>query len=247
MPYIIYGVNSKSIFIPVPSIGTNPNSIYIEYNYLFKKPIDIPLKNIFLLVDYVYLDRDERNKFYNEKHEYIIEQIFFTNNNYLQNLYNKNNIQILNPCKWLVFMGQISYLTNPNVNDFFNYNTTFIRNDDGTIKGNPVIFSANFSYNSLGNIEDYPMSYYNLLQPFYNFPMANPPSGFGVATYSLYPINVQASGSCNMSCLNTFEINTYFNRIDNKYNKYIFKCYAVTHNVLRIVHGVSGTIFNSNY
>ena len=60
-------------------------------------------------------------------------------------------------------MGQISYLTNPNVNDFFNYKTSFIRNIDGTIKGNPVISYANFSYNSLGNIEDYPMSYYNLL------------------------------------------------------------------------------------
>jgi hypothetical protein len=77
--------------------------------------------------------------------------------------------------------------------------------------------------------------------------MAKIPSGFGVSTFSLYPINIQASGSCNMSCLNTFDINTIFRRIDVKYNKYIFKTYAVTHNVLRIVHGVSGTIFNSNY
>ena len=77
--------------------------------------------------------------------------------------------------------------------------------------------------------------------------MAKIPSGFGVSTFALYPINIQASGSCNMSCLNTFEINTRFNKIDEKYNNYIFKSYHVVHNVLRIVHGVSGIIFNSNY
>ena len=244
--YIIYAIDSKSVYVPIPSLDNNPKSIYIENNYIFKKPLDIPLKNIFLLVDYVYLDRDERNKFYNSKHEYIIEQIYFTGNYILQNLYNRNTIQILNPCKWLVFMGQLSYLTNPNVNDYFNYKTTFIRKDN-KIEGDNVIVNASFSYNSIGNIEEFPMNYYNLLVPFNNFPMAKIPSGFGVSTFSLYPINIQASGSCNMSCLNTFEINTYFNRIDEKYNKYIFKCYAVTHNVLRIVHGVSGTIFNSNY
>lgn len=244
--YIIYAIDSKSVYVPIPSIDNNPKSIYIENNYIFKKPLDIPLKNIFLLVDYVYLDRDERNKFYNSKHEYIIDQIYFTGNYILQNLYNRNTIQILNPCKWLVFMGQISYLTNPNVNDYFNYKTTFVRKDN-QIQGDSVISNASFSYNSIGNIEEFPMNYYNLLVPFNNFPMSQIPSGFGVSTFSLYPINIQASGSCNMSCLNTFEINTYFNRIDEKYNKYIFKCYAVTHNVLRIVHGVSGTIFNSNY
>ena len=244
--YLIYAIDSKSVYIPIPSIDNNINSIYIENNYIFKKPLDIPLKNIFLLVDYVYLDRDERNKFYNSKHEYIIDQIFFTGNYNLQNLYNRNTIQLLNPCKWLVFMGQLSYLTNPNVNDYFNYKTTFIRKDN-QIQGDSVISNASFSYNSIGNIEEFPMNYYNLLVPFNNFPMSKIPSGFGVSTFSLYPINVQASGSCNMSCLNIFEINTTFNRIDEKYNKYIFKCYAVTHNVLRIVHGVSGTIFNSHY
>lgn len=245
--FIIYGLKSGSIYIPVASKDDDVNTIYIEKPYIFKKPIDIPIKNIFLLVDYVYIDREERNKFYKEKHEYIIEQIYFSGNINLHNISNKNSIQILNPCKWLVFMAQISYLQNPNVNDFFNYNNTFIRYDDGTIKGDPLILSAYLSFNSIGQIENFPMSFFNLLQPFYNFPMSHIPSGFGISTFSLYPINNQASGSCNMSCLNTFDINTIFRRIDAKYDKYIFKTYAVTYNVFRIVHGVSGTIFNSNY
>lgn len=245
--YIIYGLKSKSIYIPIASSETDPNTIYIENKYVFKNPVDIPIKNIFLLTDYIYLDRDERNKFYKEKHEYVIEQVYFTGNMNLQNLTNRNSIQILNPCKWFVFMGQISYLQNPNVNDFFNYKDTFIRDDDGEIQGNPVILTAYLSFNSIPQIDAFPMSYYNLLEPFHNFPMSKIPSGFGVSTFSLYPINVQASGSCNMTCLYTFDINTVFRRIDEKYNRYIFKSYGITYNVLRIAGGVSGQVFNSNY
>jgi hypothetical protein len=245
--YIIFGLKSKSIYIPIPSLDDNPNTIFIENNYIFRNPIEIPLKNIFLLVDYIYLDRDERNKFYNDKHEYIIEQINFTGNINQSSLANRNNIQILNQCKWFVFMGQISYLQNKNVNDFFNYKNTWMRNDNQQIEGDSLILSAYISFNSLAHIEEFPMSYYNLLVPFYNFPMSKNNSGFGVGTFALYPINIQASGSCNISCFNTFDINTLFRRIDVKYDKYIFKTYSVTHNIFRVVHGVSGTLFNSGY
>lgn len=245
--YIIYGLNSGSIYVPIGSDPSNPNSINLEQVYLYKNIVDIALKNMFLLIDFIYLDREERVKFYKDKHEYVIEQIYFSGNSYLTNLNNKNNIDMLNPCKWLIFMGQISYLTNPNVNDNFNYKTTFIRNAIGEIQGDSVINTAGFTFNSSTITQQFPMSYYNYVQPFNYFPMAKVPDGYGISTFCLYPINIQPSGSCNMSCFNTFDINTNFNPIDISYSKYIFKSYAVTYNILRIVHGVSGTVFNSNY
>ena len=245
--YIIFGLKSNSIYVPIPSIENQPSSIYIEKTYIYKSITDIALKNIYLLIDYIYIDREERVKFYNDKHEYLIEQVYFSANTYLSNLNNKNIIDILNPCKWILFMGQISYLTNPNVNDHFNYKTSFIRDNNGTITGDSVIQSAGISFNGTTSIEHFPMSFYNYLQPFLYFPMANVPNGFGISTFCLYPLNIQASGSCNMSCFNTFEINTKFNTIDINYNNYIFKTYGVTYNILRIVHGVAGTIFNSNF
>jgi hypothetical protein len=245
--YVIIGLKSGSIYIPVPSIDKQPNSIYIEKNYLFKSLTDISLKNIYLLADYIYIDREERVKFYKDKHEYVIEQVYFSGNKYLKNLNNRNIIEMLNPCKWIVFMGQINYLTNPNVNDHFNYMTSFIRNDLGIIQGTPVIKSAGISFNATTVEEMFSMEYYSYLETFFNFPMGKVPDGYGISPFCLYPINVQASGSCNMSCFNTFEINTKFNTIDIDYNNYIFKTYGITYNILRIVHGVSGTIFNSNF
>jgi len=245
--YFIFGLTSGAIYVPTPSSNLDPTSIYIEKNYVFKNIIDIAITNIYLLSEYIYLDREERNKFYNDKHEYVIEQAFYSGPQTVQNLSNKNNIDILNPCKWIVFMGQLSYLTNSNVNDFFNYKTTFIRNDLGEINGTSVINDASLSFNSNTINEKFQMEYYNFLQPFIYFPMSKVPTGFGVSTFTLYPLNIQASGSCNMSSLTTFQINTRFNTIDINYNNYIFKTFGVTYNVLRIVHGVSGTIFNSNF
>jgi hypothetical protein len=214
--------------------------------YIYKFINNISIKNMFLLIDYIYLDRDERVLFYNKKHEYVIEQIYFTGNKILKNLSNKNSLDIVNPCKLIVFMGQIEYLTNPNVNDFFNYNTTFIRNDLQQIQGTSIIKNASFDFNSnqIGTSMDF--KFYSKVIPFLSYPMAYNNDEFGIYKFCLYPINTQPSGSCNFSCFTNVDINTRFNIIDTN-NNYIFKSYAVTYNILKIIHGVAGLVFNGNY
>lgn len=247
--YIIYGLTSGSIYIPIYANKYDHKSIFIERNYMYPDD-NLLLKNCYLLCDYIYLDRDERKKFYNNKHTYIIEQIYFSNNMYLDNLNNKNNIEIINPCKYFIFMGQVKYFTNPNVNELFNYNTLFFNENinllNNKIIKKSVIKNAFFSLNSNKMIDNLEMNYYKLYNPYNYFIMSNIPSGFGLESFSLYPQNIQPSGSCNLSCLNTVEINTQFNNIDVDYNNYIFKTYAITYNVLKIVNGVCGTLFNSN-
>ena len=238
--YFIYGLKSKSIFYPITYNKMNTGT------YIYKYINNISIKNMFLLIDYIYLDRDERILFYNKKHEYVIEQTYFTGNRILKNLSNKNSLDIINPCKLIVFMGQIEYLSNPNVNDFFNYNTTFIRNDLQQIQGTSIIKNASFDFNSnqAGSLMDF--KFYSKVIPFLSYPMAYSNDEFGIYKFCLYPINTQPSGSCNFSCFTNVDINTRFNIIDTN-NNYIFKSYAVTYNVLKIIHGVAGLVFNGNY
>jgi hypothetical protein len=193
------------------------------------------------------LDKEERTKFFNNRHEYVIEQVYFSGNKILKNLNNKVNIEVVNPCKWMVFMGQLAYYTNQNVSDFFNYNTTFIRNLRGEILGGPLIKDANITLNSNQNNQIFDMKFYSRLIPFLYFPKTYKTDGFGIYTYSLYPITPsQPSGSINMSLFNNISINQSFNIVDRNYNNYIFKAYFVTHNVLRIYHGVCGLVFSNN-
>ena len=249
--YVIYGVSSGSIFEPIPSNSSDPNSIFIQKNYNIIYPSNITLKQMYLLIDYIYLDREERTKFFQNKHNYLVEQIFFSNIRYLTNQFNRNSLELVNPCKYFVFMGQVKYFLNPNVNYLFNYNTFFfdpkIANLTQYYNNKPVIKSASFSLNSTVANEELDMKYYSVYSPFIHFPMTYDTNGFGLSSFSLYPDNLQPSGSCNMSSFYTFDINTYFNPIDVNYNNYVFKSYAVTYNYLRIVNGVAATIFTSNF
>ena len=254
--FVIFGLYSGSIYIPIKSNQDDPQSIYIQQTYNFNIPTNLVFKNMYLLCNYIYLDRDERKKFYENKHQYTIEQVYWTNPKYLTNLNNKIYVETINPCKYFVFMSQVKYFLNYNVNDKFNYNLywfdTNIANNNAILKqinliNKPVIKSMYFSLNSNPAIENYDMKYYSVLIPFLNFPMSKNNSNFGLASFSLYPDTLQPSGSCNMSYFTSFELNTVFNPIDINYNKYVFKCYAVNYNFLKIANGVAATIFNSPF
>ena len=82
--------------------------------------------------------------------------------------------------------------------------------------------------------------------PFLKFPMAYYPNGLGMYSFSLYPLNTQQSGTCNMSSFANISYIVNFNNIVSN-NNYLFKSYAVTTNVLKIIHGLGSTVFYSNY
>jgi len=242
----IYGMDSKTIYYPEAINNSSFRFVSIEKPY-FIPTLDLSIRNAYLLIDYIYLDKEERTKFFNNRHEYIIEQVYFSGNKILKNLNNKINIEVVNPCKWMVFMGQLAYYTNNNVNDFFNYKTTFIRNLRDEIIAEPLIKEANITLNSNQNNQIFDMKFYSRLMPFLYFPRTFKTNGFGIYTYSLYPITPsQPSGSINMSLFNNISINQSFNIVDRNYNNFIFKAYFVTHNVLRIYHGVCGLVFSNN-
>lgn len=253
--YVIFGLYSGSIYIPVRSNESDPQSIYIQKTYIFNVPSNLLFKNTYLLCNYIYLDRDERKKFYQKKLQYTLEQVYFSNPKYLSNLNNKIYVESINPCKYFVFMGQVKYFKNENVNENFNYNLYFF--DTNLINNNiqlltqlnlnnkSVIKSMYFSLNSNPAIENNDMKYYSTLNPFLFFPMAKNSSNFGIESFSLYPNTFQPSGSCNLSYFNSFEINSVFNVIDINYNQYLFKLYTVNYNFLIIANGVAATMFNT--
>ena len=244
--YFIYGLWSKSLYVPISNYNLSSNNIENTYFY---RPISnkLSLINTYLLIDYIFLDKVERMKFFNNKHEYIIEQVYFSGNTIVNNLTSKINVEIINPCKYIIFMAQLSYLINPNVNDYFNYTTSFIRNPktQETI-GIPVIKALDLLLNSQTITGSHIMDFYNILMPFLKFPMAYYPNGLGMYSFSLYPLNTQQSGTCNMSSFANISYIVNFNNIVSN-NNYLFKSYAVTTNVLKIIHGLGSTVFYSNY
>ena len=245
--YFIYGLWSKSIFVPISNENLTSNDLEKKYIY---KPFknNLSLGKTYLLIDYIFLDKDERITFFNNKHEYIIEQVYYTGEKITNNITDKINLELINPCKFYIFMAQLSYMLNENVNDLFNYTNSFIR-DRYTHKtiGNPLIKESNFLLNSQTITGEKNMDFYNLLIPFLKFPKCYYPNGLGVYSFSLYPINIQQSGTCNLSTFTNINFLNKYNITDLNNNNYIFKSYFVTTNVLKFIHGVGATVFYSNY
>jgi len=57
----------------------------------------------YLLIDYIYLDAEERKRFAQASHEYLIEQLQFTGSESLNSITNKLRLNFNHPCKYLIW------------------------------------------------------------------------------------------------------------------------------------------------
>ena len=69
---------------------------------------DIKFKDAILLIDYIYLDSEERKRFAQASHEYLIEQLQFTGDESVNTAQEKFRLNFNHPCKalyWALRMG----------------------------------------------------------------------------------------------------------------------------------------------
>ena len=74
-----------------------------------------------LYVDYIYLDTDERRRFAQVSHEYLIEQLQFTGDESTQSTNVKVKLNFNHPCKELVWVVQRDDVVNGGYNQWSNY------------------------------------------------------------------------------------------------------------------------------
>lgn len=72
------------------------------------------LESASLYVDYIYLDTDERRRFAQVSHEYLIEQLQFTGDESVQQTNVKVKLNFNHPCKELVWVVQLDKCVNAN-------------------------------------------------------------------------------------------------------------------------------------
>jgi major capsid protein len=115
--YLIRGVSSEYFAKPdlgVKSMTTNKK--------LYR---NLKLKECQLMVDYVFLDDDERFKIVNSKHDYLIEQLYYTPNIAIDGTNRKAKLVVDQPCKLLVWLAQLDYIERSN--DLFNYTDSHVK------------------------------------------------------------------------------------------------------------------------
>jgi hypothetical protein len=71
----------------------------------------VTMQDAQLVIDYVFLDSEERKRFAQASHEYLIEQLQFTGSESLPSLSNKYRLNFNHPCKYLVWAPHLEKYT----------------------------------------------------------------------------------------------------------------------------------------
>ena len=84
-----------------------PQTSATTLDYQINFTTELSLKSAYLLFDYVLLDNQERKNFYNNKLEYIIEQVQYNGEKTINNNSYSCNLNFNNPCKSLIWVCQM--------------------------------------------------------------------------------------------------------------------------------------------
>ena len=210
-----------------------------------------------LYVDYIYLDTEERRRFAQVAHEYLIEQLQFTGTESVTSTSNKIQLSFNHPCKELIWVVQ-----NPSYLDCNSKTNAPWRYTDAKL-GNPTAV-AKIQLNGQDRFTEREGSYFNFVQP-YQHHTSTPATGINVYSFALKPEDLQPSGSCNFSRIDnavlnltltpaTFQtnINAFNSPTDVQTGVSSFKqssanvnVYATNYNVLRIMSGMGGLAYSN--
>jgi len=98
------------------TIEFNNAADLVNYNSTAPQSGELPsMADCYLLIDYVYLDSEERKRFAQASHEYLIEQLQFTGSESLNGSNQKYRLNFNHPSKYLVWAPQLDrYRTRTN-------------------------------------------------------------------------------------------------------------------------------------
>jgi hypothetical protein len=232
---------AKLCYVEDDSAITDMTNIQSQYN--------INIMSAKLYVDYIYLETDERRRFGQSTHEYLVELVQFQNFDNINGSQYTARPDFSHPTKYVIWFAQPKKyrenLTGHNKCQWNNFGTN----------PNKTGYSMKSSYlriNSYNRTDpDLDMKYYNYLQPYWYF-NRSPTDGFNVYSFAIEPTLHQPSSTLNMGRIDDFSIVTNFTDSmvelskDNGEEVDIYMgVYAVYYNIFRIIGGMGGLAFQN--
>ena len=207
--------------------------------------------NCKLYVDYIYLDTDERRRFAQVSHEYLIEQVQFTGDESLSAGSNNVKLNFNHPVKELVWAGVLdahntalttTTLNNANGNRWFTFSgsaandtTDFFGTAKLQLNGHDRMSARNADY--FRKVQSY--KHHTRVPRTHDVNADNRSQFIYTYSFALNPEEHQPSGTCN------------FSRIDNATLVLsdavagTLKVFAVNYNVLRVMSGMGGLAYSN--
>jgi hypothetical protein len=210
-----------------------------------------------LWVDYIYLDTDERRRFAQVSHEYLIEQV---QERRLQNTAGDHELNFNHPVKELIWAGNHADATNAaganqDLTGKIALCGTSIANVTATaactfhlkLNGHDRFSPRQSTYFSRLQVNEYHSGYGGLNVQGANAGVGGVQvsngggclNGICVYSFALKPEEHQPSGTCNFSRIDSAHLVSSLALIGN------VDCYAINYNVLRIMSGMGGLAYSN--
>jgi hypothetical protein len=224
------------------------------------------IQSLALWVDYIYLDTDERRRFAQTSHEYLIEQLQYTGEESISTLTSTQRLNFNHPVKELIWVCppdanvqqadgghyQFRYddhlqtnnaLAAPDATGILSATLAAAQRSDGTervvdIRKNPVSL-ATLKLNGHDRMAERSGDYYSRVQPFQHHTRVPKDQGINVYSFALKPEEHQPSGTCNMSRIDVAQLSLTFRQAAARK----IRIYATNYNVLRIMSGMGGLAY----
>jgi hypothetical protein len=206
-----------------------------------------------LWVDYIYLDTDERRRFAQQSHEYLIEQLQY----HTDTLATSVKLNLNHPVKELIWTIQNSTSASANAtdsdatanvggiaatdgNDWFNYHS-LANTTSETVNGqvsNEGFSNFKLQLNGHDRFSERKASYFRTVQPL-QAGHTVPEKHVYNYSFALKPEEHQPSGTCNFSRIDNAKMN--FDEVSTGN----INVYAVNYNVLRVMSGMGGLAYSN--
>jgi hypothetical protein len=232
---------------------------------------NIEIKDAFLLVEHIYLDSEERQKFSEINHEYLIEQVQFNGEHSVDSAHQMFKLGFTHPVKELFWVTQLGLVTKSRINDHFNYTDSLINGGLGCTencfecyedecadvctytcsakdrivkKGRNMIKRGTILFNGKERVSLRDNEYFSWIQPYQHH--SNSPS-VGVNSYSfaLEPEKHQPSCTANLTKLDDVRLKLEVSPSAIKRDLKL-RVYSISYNVLRISAGLCGLVFSND-
>ena len=192
------------------------------------------VNSIKMFVDYIYLDTEERRRFAQQQHEYLIDQVQYTGavaKTAAAGASQSLRLDFNHPCKELVWVCRET----ARAADAGHATHFHDLGADGS--------TALLQLNGHDRFAKRPMNYFTRVQPLQHH--TNVPHGdrIGVYSFGLRPEDHQPSGTCNFSRIDNATLQLSVAGVDATTNE--FQVYATNYNVLRIMSGMGGLAYSN--
>ncbi len=247
IPLAFWWNRTPGMALPLIALQYHEVKITVEFNQFKDIVVDdtIPSPssiNASLYTDFIYIDTDERKKFAQIPHEYLIDQVQEGVSETVNGSSNhRYSLNFNHPCK------EIVWTIRPTDNNKFEFgkkvesdvvdsDAELLNLPDDTCVESQTFGTAKLQLNGHDRFSERDARYFNLVQPYQHHTNV-PKCGVYCYSFALEPESEQPSGSCNMSRIDRADLCL------TKPEAGEIMVYATNFNILRVMGGMGGVAY----